>query len=192
MWTIRTHDEGRPAISDRIDEVLADLTGQLEAAEAAELAAEVEDRTRRETGLLLVADRVRASVGDVVAVTTVTGTLAGTLAEAGPDWIRLDGPAIRSVVVPLAAAVAVSGLRAAALTDAGAGAVAARLDLRHVLRQLVRDRRPVRVLARDGRYYAGLLNRCGGDFLELAGPAAHRVGRQWLVPLAAIEAVYLD
>ena len=47
----------------RWDELFRDLEGQVAAVEAADLAAEVADRTRRESALLTLADRARGSVG---------------------------------------------------------------------------------------------------------------------------------
>lgn len=177
----------------RIDDVLADLGGQLEAAEAAELAAEIEDRTRRETALISVVDRLRASVGSPLSVRTAAGILVGDLLDAGTDWLLLGGGPGRSALVPLRAAVAVAGLAPSAVAAASVGPVAGRIDLRHVLRGLVRDREPVRLVVADGTTYPGVLNRCGADFIEVTGPAAGRDtgGQSWLVPLAAVVVLHL-
>jgi hypothetical protein len=175
----------------RIDEVLADLGAQLEAAEAAELAAEVEDRTRREVALISVVDRLRASIGTSVTVGTANGVLTGELADSGPDWLRLRTGRQRSTVIPLSAVTALAGIAANAVASASVGPVVSRIDLRHVLRGLVRDRERVRLSVAGGVSYAGVLNRCGADFVEVAGsvPDGGTAGRAWLVPLSAIVTV---
>jgi Protein of unknown function (DUF2642) len=172
--------------SERIDEVLADLGGQLEAAEAAELAAEVADRTRRETALLRAADCLRGSIGSTVSVSTVHGDVHGELTDVGPDWLLLEQSRERSAVIPLPAVVAVCGLRGSAVASSSIGPVAHRLDLRHVLRAVVRDRRPVRLVLRDGRSYDGILNRCGADFVELTAAPSLESLRSGAGPVAGI------
>ena len=76
-------DGGNPeparAADGPIDDLLRDLGGQLDAAEAAELAAEIEDRSRREAALLGMVDRLRGSLGRTVAVETAVGRLCGRL-----------------------------------------------------------------------------------------------------------------
>lgn len=178
----------------RIDGLLADLGGQLEAAEAAELAAEVEDRTRRETALISVVDRLRAAVGRPLRIGTAQGVLRGELTETGTDWLMLREGARSAVVVPLSAVLAVSGLPATAVSGASVGPVAGRLDLRHVLRGIIRDRAPVRLVVRDGQSYRGVLNRGGADFVEVATDSSEsgRSAPSWLIPLPAVVAIHLE
>lgn len=191
-------DTGERGVANRIDAVLADLGGQLEAAEAAELAGEVEDRTRREAALINAVDRLRAAVGRPLRVITAEGALRGDLLDVGPDWLLLHqgpGPASSAAaVVPLAAVLAVSGLGSTAVASVTVGPVANRLDLRHVLRGIVRDRTPVRLVVRDGQCYGGVLNRAGADFVEVTSRSPERgpAGADWLIPLPAIVAVHLE
>ena len=78
-------DGGNPeparAVDGPIDDLLRDLGGQLDAAEVAELAAEIEDRSRREADLLGMVDRLRGSLGRTVAVETAVGRLCGRSAR---------------------------------------------------------------------------------------------------------------
>ena len=97
-------------------------------------------------------------------------------------------------MIPLAAVVAVAGLPATAVASTSVGRVAARLDLRHVLRGLVQDRTPVRLVAADGRVYVGVLNRCGADFVDLTGASSEREGgrRSWLLSLSGLVTLYVE
>lgn len=172
-----------------------DLEAQFEAAQAAELAGEVAERTRRETALLRLVDRLRAAEGaSVVVALPVAGVLRGRLLDAGRDWLLVEESGTREVLVPLAAVLGVTGLgpRAAAPDD---GPVAKRLDLRWALRGLARSRAAVAVGLVDGTLVTGTLDRIGADHLDLAEHGlgeARRSGavRQVrVVPLAAVAFV---
>lgn len=172
-----------------------DLEAQLEAAHAAELAGEVAERTRRETALLRLVDRLRAAEGAAVAVALPgAGVLRGRLLDAGSDWLLLEEDGAREVLVPLAAVLGVTGLggRTAAPDD---GAVAKRLDLRWALRGLARSRTGVTLGLVDGSLVTGTLDRVAADHLDLAehgtGEArrAAAVRQVRLVPLSAVAYV---
>lgn len=159
-----------------------DLEAQVEAGERLGLEAEVRDRTRRETALVPLADRLRAAVGRTLTVRVLgAGALHGAVTDAGPDWLLLDDDRA-DLLVPLGAVLAVAGAGTAARP--APGAVAARLDLRHALRGLARDRSALAVVLRDGSVLSGTIDRVGADHLDLAEHAVGEARRN-----AAVQAV---
>lgn len=181
---------GRLRRMGRWEELFADLAGQAERAEAADLAAEVSDRSRREHALLTLADRLRPAVGTSLVVTCVgAGPVRGVLHDVGPDWLLLDGDQL----VATAAVLGVTG--AGARAETSTSTVDARLDLRWALRTVARDRSGVRLVLVDGSVLAGTVDRVGADHLDLAehpeGEArrAGAVRQVRLVPLAALAVV---
>jgi hypothetical protein len=178
---------------DRWAALFADLEGELAAADAAELEAEVRDRARREVARLRLTDRLTAALGHEVAVTTHgADTVRGTLADAAPEWLLLaTGPASEALL-PTRNVLTVDGL--GALSEEPT-ATTERLTLSYALRALARRRSPVTVTLTDGGTTSGTFDRVGGDFAELAvHPAGeprrpHAVTRTRTIPLAAIAAV---
>ena len=172
-----------------------DLEAQFDAAEAAELAGEVAERTRRETALLQLTDRLRAAEGAELVVSLPGGqVLRGRLLDAGSDWLLLEEQGAREVLIPLAAVLGVAGMgsRSAAPEDSP---VAKRLDLRRALRGLARDRAGVALGLVDGSLVTGTLDRVAADHLDLAehglGEArrAGAVRSVRVVPLTALALV---
>lgn len=172
-----------------------DLEGQFEAAQAAELAAEVAERSRREAALLSLHDRVRAATGTRLQVHVPgAGALLGVVSSAGPGWLLLEVDGGAEVLVPTAAVLGVVGLgpRTAPGDDSP---VARRLDLRWALRGIARDRAAVTVGLVDGAQLTGTLDRVGLDHVDLAehglGEArrATAVRQVRLVPLSAVGLV---
>ena len=172
-----------------------DLEAQFDAAQAAELAGEVAERTRRETALLRLVDRLLAADGALLTVSLPgAAVLRGRLLDAGADWLLVDEGGAREVLVPLAAVLGITGLgsQSAAPDD---GPVAKRLDLRWALRGLARSRAGVAVGLLDGSLVTGTLDRVGQDHLDLAehglGEARRAVAVRQVrvVPLRAVALV---
>lgn len=149
--------------------LFADLEAQYDAAQAAELAAEVADRTRREAARLRLSDRVAGAVGGQLTVDVWgAGAVRGRLASAGVDWLLLEEATGAEVLVPADAVMAVRGLTAWSQSPDSGGVVAGRLDLRYALRGVARNRAGVTVVLRDASVFTGTIDRVGLDFLELA------------------------
>ena len=177
----------------RWEALFGDLEAQAEQLAAAELQAEVADRTRREVGLLGIVDRLRESAGHPMAVTVVgAGALHGRLLDAGTDWLLLEETGLREVLVPLAAVLGVTGVGARSAVPGSEGEVGRRLDLRFALRGLARDRAGVAVVLRDGSTVSGTLDRVGADHVDVAEHApgearrAAAVRQVRIVPLTAL------
>ncbi|QTE30289.1 hypothetical protein [Pengzhenrongella sicca] len=175
----------------RWEALFADLEAQLEAALAADRAAEISELTRAERATVLLADRLRSARGADVALLVAGGaTIAGELVDLGADW-ALVGDGGRRALVPLQAVIAVRGLPVRAAP--APGAVARRLGLGSVLRALSRDRATVR-LATEWAELAGRIELVGADHLDLVtGVDAPRSGApMWTVPFAALRVVRSD
>ena len=180
----------------RWDRLFDDLEAQAEAYEAAEFDAEVGERARYEIGQLRLVDRLRGALGQPVELRTVGGCLLrGRLDGVGADWLLLVEQPDRAALVPCDAVASVAGLGALSAPPGSEGRVGARLDLRHALRGITRDRSQVQVLLTDGSTVVGTLDRVGVDFAELAEHergeprrpgAVHRVRT---IPLRALAVV---
>ena len=152
----------------RWEQLFDDLEAQFDALEEAELRAELADRERVASGAVTMASRLAGAVGGVVRVRTTGGAVdTGRVVRVGPDWLLLEPAAGAQLLVSAAAVTLVEGLdRHSGPPLAG---VLRKLDLRHMIRGLVRDRAPValRVIGTDTEL-TGTLDRVGADFLELA------------------------
>jgi hypothetical protein len=149
--------------------LFADLEAQFDATQAAELAAEVADRTRREAARLRLCDRLAGAVGGAVTVDVWgAGVIRGRLVTAGVDWLLLEELTGAEVLVPEEAVTTVRGLTAWSQSPGSQGVVAGRLDLRYALRGVARNRAGVSVVLRDGAVVTGTIDRVGFDFFELA------------------------
>jgi hypothetical protein len=155
----------------RWDHLFADLEGQFEAEQAAELAGEVAERVRAERASVRLADRLLAPGAGPLTWYFLDGALLeGVVADAGAGWVLIEtvtGP----VLLPLYALSAVGGLDAAA--SIGPVPQARRLTLGAVLRGLASDRTPVQLHLLDGSVVSGTLDRVWADHVDLA---LHPVG----------------
>jgi hypothetical protein len=151
----------------RWESLFADLEAQFAAAEDAELAGEIADRTRREAATIRLADRLRGAIGSPVRVHLLGGIiLTAVVARVGSDWLLLEEPTGPEHVIVLDALTGIYGLPLAAVPPNGA--VAARLGLGYVLRAIARDRLPVTVHLVDSSTTTGTIDRVGKDYFELA------------------------
>jgi hypothetical protein len=172
-------------MGDRWEALFADLAAELDAAEAAELDAEVRDRARRELAAITLADRVLGALGTAVTVTTAAGPVRGTLDDAAPDWMLVGG-----TLVPASAVHTIAGLGPNATAP---GPV--RLTFGYALRALARRRVPVAVTLDDGTTLHGTFDRVGADHADLAEHPpgeprrAQAVTRTSTIPFAAIATV---
>ena len=149
----------------RWERLFADLAAQFDAAEEAEFAGEVADRSRRELALVKLADRMRSAEGEVQLGLAAGETARGAVVGCGADWLLLADDGVETLVV-LAAVAWVRGLSSAA--DTTASVVTARLGLGHALRGIARDRAETTVLLTTGTRLTGTIDRVGADFVDLA------------------------
>lgn len=151
--------------------LFADLESQLDAEHDAALVAEVAERTRIEVGQVALADRLRAAIGRRIVITTVVGSPYRAEVETiGPDWLVVidDRHDERLVALSSLAAIGQLPVAVAAPYDAARRQIASRLDLRHALRGIARDRAPVRVITTGAVMLSGTIDRVGADFIDLA------------------------
>lgn len=154
----------------RWSRLFADLEGRLEAERAAELAAEVAERTRIEVGKTVLTDRLRAAVGRRVVITTVAGTPYRAQIDAvGPDWLVVVDDRQDERLIALTSLAAIGQLPSALAPpyDEAERRIAHRLDLRHALRGIARDRATVRVVT-GAAVVSGTIDRVGADFIDIA------------------------
>jgi hypothetical protein len=170
-----------------------DLSGQLEAAEQADRAAESAELRRLELSRVTLADRFAGAVGSTVTL-SVQGVdpLTGVLTQVGRDWVLLQKAGTESLIA-FSAIAAVTELPVA--PGPPTAGVDRSLGLGFVLRGLARDRAPVSVVMRAGTTFTGTIDRVGADFLDLAEHAADRprradaVQRVCTLPFAALAVV---
>ena len=192
----------------RWDRLFSDLEARFDEIADAEAVAEMPDRQRVAAGAVGLSQRLAGSLGQPIRVRVAGGTAGGgVLSRVGPDWLLLAEGHGRDVLVATRAIALVEGLTAA--TALPLSPVALRLDLRHAVRGLARDRSPVAVLVAGGAVSGptgaaepgstlsgteiiGTIDRVGADFAEVAVHApweprrAASVRAVVLVPLAAV------
>jgi hypothetical protein len=178
------------------EDLFADLEGEFDAAEAAGLAAEIEDRTRRESARLRLVDRLRAATGIPVMVDLPhLGTLRGVVADVGGDWLLLHEARNRQALVPLRRVTGVVGLGDRAEEPDLESPVASRLSLGYALRALARARTPVVATLTDGVTRTGTVNQVGADHLVLVEheldevPVPNAIRQVSVIPFDAVVAV---
>ena len=180
----------------RWEELFADLDAQFDAAQAAELAGEVSDRTRRELGMVRLADRLRPVTGSSLSLAVQgVGAVQGRLRDVGVDWLLLEETGMRELLVNSAALLAITGVGPRTDASGGEGEVGRKLALRWALRGLARSRVGVQVVLVEGTTLAGTLDRVGADHVDLAEHApgearrAPAVRQVRVVPLRALALI---
>lgn len=175
-------------------DLFADLEGQAEALERGDPDAEVADRIRIELGQVSLLNRLRAQLGQRVALSVSgVGPLSGRLTQVGANWLLLGAP--DEIVVPAAAIVAVTELPPAAVSPQGVGRVAGSIRMTSALRAIAVDRCAVTVLLRGGDTVTGTPDRVGADFVDVAvheldqAPRRSAVRQRVTVAFDAIGAV---
>lgn len=157
----------------RWEQLFGELESRFDELADAVLRAELADRERVAAGAVRFSARLGGAVGQAIRVRTSSAApVGGTIRRVGPDWVLLSEVHGREALVNLAQVTVVEGLVSA--TAPPIGGVALRLDLRHMLRGLARDRAPVSVVVTGssgelpGSDLSGTLDRVGADFVELA------------------------
>jgi hypothetical protein len=180
----------------RWERLFADLEAQAAAADAAEVAGEVAERTRMEVAALRLVDRLRAATGHPVRLSCLGGEqVAGTLARTGADWVLVAERSDRDALVPVAAVTGVAGLGAVSATPGSEGRVGARLGIGYALRGVARDRSAAAVSLVDETRIVGTVDRVGADFVEIAEHPAGEARRARVVsqvrtiPISALAVV---
>lgn len=172
--------------------LFSDLEAQADALERDELEVEVADRALIEQGSVVLMDRLRASVGLHLRCTVIGGQRwQGPLLGYGLDWLSLarsdlDGQA--SVLLPVAALTAVSGLDRRAVPLDAVGLVSRRVTIAMALRRLMDNEEFVGVHLHSAPAVAGRIVLVGRDYLDIVDEDAVI----WSVPLAAVVAVALS
>lgn len=149
----------------RWDDLFADLEAQAEAADAAELAAQVDALQVATWARTPWTDRLRPRLGAEVRLRLVDGgAVVGRLDGLGPDWLLLVGT--EEVLVPTGSVVELGELPGR--SEPERSAVVARLGIGHALRRLADRAEPVVVRRLGGPDLRGLVVRVGLDHLDLA------------------------
>lgn len=190
----RRDERGTGVDGDRWDALFEDLEAEAAAQEAADLRAEVTERTRRELGSLRLIDRLRGAGGRTLHVDLRSGeVVTGLLADVGADWLLIrDGAG--AALVALAQVISLRGLGPESATPGSEGRVGAALDLRHPLRRLCRSRVAVLMTTAGGATVAGTIDRVGADFVDVAQhppdvPRRADMRQIRTIPVAAIALV---
>jgi hypothetical protein len=162
----------------RWDRFFDDLEGQLASeweAERAALDTEAErlrlSRVSLRERLMALADREGADAPPSFEMADGT-VLSACVSAVGTDWVALEGGRSGGLVLPFASIVAIGMPHADLLRSARPGptrgALAERMTLGFVLRDLVRRRVAVALHLTSGRMLAGTIDRAGADHLDLA------------------------
>lgn len=181
----------------RWEQLFADLDARFDQLADDQLSAELADRQRVAVGAVPLTARLAGAIAHPVRLRTTSGAVSGVLRQVGPDWALVREVPGREALVNLSAVTVIEGLTAA--TGRPPTGIGLRLNLRHMLRGIARDRSPVMVSAPgsdpSGTDISGTIDRLGADFLELAVHAPWEARRAAAVrsvvaiPLGAVAVV---
>lgn len=191
----------------RWDRFFEDLEDQLDSEWEAERAALDTEAERLRLSRIALRERIVAfaQAGGALDVEVAGGvSVTGVVTRVGADWFAVEVAARRPVVavVPLASVLALApsadALLASIREAAPGSALAQRMTLGFVLRDVVRRRLPATVQLSDGRTLVGTIDRAGADHLDVAlhEPGAPRRADNLtgyrIVPFPAVALVRLD
>jgi hypothetical protein len=192
----------------RWDQFFDDLEGQLASEWEAERAALDTEAERLRLSRVSLRERLTALVDSEKnsappSFEVVDGTvLAAGVTGVGADWVALEGGRSGALVVPFASIAAIGMPHPDVLRSArpvtARSALADRMTLGFVVRDLVRRRVGVAVHLAHGRVLSGTIDRAGADHLDIAlhEPGAPRraaaVTGHRIVPFPAVAWIRLD
>lgn len=193
----------------RWDRFFDDLEDQLASEWEAERAALDSEAERLRLSRVPLADRLRALAardgGEPVTFELIGGTaLRAAVTGVGADWLALAPAEGRpgAVIVPFASLAGIGMPHAELLRTARPSsaptALAERMTLGFVLRDLVRRRAGVTLHLTSGRVLTGTIDRAGADHLDVAlhetgtPRRAEAVGGYRIVPFAALAWIRAD
>ncbi|WJM14969.1 hypothetical protein [Microbacterium arborescens] len=181
-----------------------DLEHQLDSEWEAERAALDTEAERLRLSRLTLRERVAELVDTEVAIDVVAAdAVRGRVTGAGADWLGIESAAgLRAAVVPLAAVASVAAAESDLLRSARPSgrrpALAERMTLGFVLRDLARRRVGVRIAVAGNTTWTGTIDRAGADHLDLAlhGAGEHRrtsaITGHRMIAYPALQTVHLD
>jgi len=192
----------------RWDQFFDDLEGQLASEWEAERAALDTEAERLRLSRVALRERLTALVDSKrdappPSFEVVDGTvLSAGVTGVGADWVALEGGRTGALVVPFASIAGIGMPHADVLRSArptaARSALADRMTLGFVVRDLVRRRVAVTVHLTHGRVLSGTIDRAGADHLDIAlheqgtpRRAAAVTGHR-IVPFAAVAWIRLD
>ncbi|MDV8146511.1 hypothetical protein [Arthrobacter sp. B10-11] len=154
----------------RWDALFEDMEAQMASVDRLELESEIAERSRADVAGVDLADRLRASVGLIVAVHLGSGTVfEGTLGHVGAESLVLNDHR-HQVLIPFAAVSRYNGLGRFAMAEPSS--VRRKLGLASALRGLARDRADVAVTLGGATQGVvglnGVIDRVGRDYFDLA------------------------
>ncbi len=163
----------------RWDALFSDMESQFAEADRLSMEGEVTERARVEAASIDLVDRLRGSLGNHLAVHLLCGiAFEGALSHAGADALVLN-EARHQVLIPYAAAARYVGL--GRLSVGEPSQVRRSIGLSNALRGLARDRAELVVTltagSGQGRGLAGVIDRVGSDFFDLAAVSPGEVRR---------------